>query len=234
MEEQAFALRRIIKPESPALRPDGVHVLDIEGARFISPWSTATRCWAAIENFKISLPGPTVHFFLPEALEEVLTSGIDFAEVKVPHILTENWIVPPRWFSLFIPDERVRGSDEQGSFCVARTTIANAKARCETAHTAVRGAFGVGPVEEEIENLSQWLDMFHSQSFLELDYGGLAVYLERSLIEKGEDGLTADTSIEDVLSSIQGLGNGDGETAGRGYERLVTRWRSVAAFEQAM
>ena len=234
IEEQDLALRRIINPESPALRPDGVHVLDIEGARFISPWSTATRCWAAVENFKTSLPTPVIQFFLPDSLQEVLTSGIDFAEAKVPHILTENWIVPPRWFSLFIPDERVRGSDEQGIFCVARTSIAHAKARCESAHLAVRGAFGVGPVEEEIENLGEWLDMFHPQSFLELDYGGLADYLARALINKGEDGLSGDTSIEDVLSSIQGLATGDGEAAGRGYERLVTRWRSVAAFEQAM
>jgi hypothetical protein len=76
--------------------------------------------------------------------------------------------------------------------------------------------------------------MFHPQSFLELDYGGLADYLERSLIEKGEEGLSADTSVEDVLYSVGGLSRGDGEAAGHGYERLVTRWRSVAAFEQAM
>jgi len=233
-DEQGHALRRLIQLESPALKPDGVHILDIDGVRFISPWSTATRCWAAVENFKTTLPAPVVQFFLPETLEEVLTSGIDFAESKVPHILTENWIVPPRWFSLFQPEDRVRGRSEQGAFTVSRTSIANAKTRCESAHTSVRGAFGVGPVEEEIENLGEWLDMFHPQSFVELDYGGLADYLEKSLLEKGEEGLSADTSIEDVLSSIQGLAVGDGEAAGRGYERLVSRWRAVAAFEQAI
>ena len=53
-------------------------------------------------------------------------------------------------------------------------------------------------------------------------------------MSEGQDGLEADTSIEDVLSSIAGLAAGDGALAGQRYERLVTRWRKVAAFEQAM
>jgi hypothetical protein len=46
-------------------------------------------------------------------------------------------------------------------------------------------------------------------------------------------GLDADTSIEDVTSSIAGLASGDGALAGRGYERLVSRWRRVSALESA-
>ena len=232
--EQILALRRIISPESPALRPDGVHVLDIDERRYVSPWSTATRCWAAMEDFKSSLPSTVSSLFIPEGVEEVMTSGMDFVESKVPHILTQTWIIPPRWFSLFIPEERVRGRDSQGPFTVVRTPLANAKARTFITHSAVRSAFGPGQVEEEIQDLSNWFDNFHPESFLELDYGGLAEYLEKSLIGRGQDGLDADTSIEDVLSSISGLASGDGLLAGQGYERLVTRWREVAAFEQAM
>ena len=66
-EEQALALRRVVLPESPALRPDGVHILEVDGNRFISPWSTATRSWAALEDFKDSLPSTVVPFFLPPA-----------------------------------------------------------------------------------------------------------------------------------------------------------------------
>jgi hypothetical protein len=232
--EQELALRRIILPESPVLRPDGAHVLDIDGERFVSPWSTAARCWSALEDFKNSLPTSVSVFFLPPSLEEVVSSGIDIAETKVPHILTETWMVPPRWFSLFIPEERVRGRNDQGAFTVLRTSLSLAKLRCETAHEVVRSAFGAGSVEEEIEELGSWLELFHPQSYLELDYGGLADYLEKSLTERGEDGLVADTSVEDVLSSITGLAANDALVAGRGYERLVTRWRAVAAYEQAI
>jgi hypothetical protein len=54
------------------------------------------------------------------------------------------------------------------------------------------------------------------------------------LIESGQPGLNADTSVEDVARSLAGLAAGDGALAGQGYERLVTRWRRVAACEQAM
>jgi hypothetical protein len=62
----------------------------------------------------------------------------------------------------------------------------------------------------------------------------LAQYLEKALTDDGEPGLHADRSIEDVTISLQGLSIGDGALAGQGYEALVTRWRKVAALEQAM
>ena len=95
-------------------------------------------------------------------------------------------------------------------------------------------AFGNGPIEQEIADLLQWLAIFNDQSIVECDYGGLAAYLEKSIVENGEPGLNVDTSIEDVAKSLAGLAAGDGALAGQGYERLVTRWRKVASFEQAM
>jgi hypothetical protein len=108
------------------------------------------------------------------------------------------------------------------------------RSRCLFAHQSVLNAFGNGPIEQEIADLLQWLEIFDHKSIVECDYGGLAVYLEKALIEKGEPGLTVDTSVEDVSRSLAGLAAGDGALAGQGYERLVTRWRRVAAFEQAM
>jgi hypothetical protein len=232
--EQRAALRRAIAPAPTGLTPDGAHILDIDGARYVCPWSTATRCWAALEDFRETLPTSVSIYFLPEEIEDAIAQGSQFLDDRIPHILTETWIVPPRWFSLFIPNERVRGHNDNGAFTVLRTSIAQAKMRCEMAHTAVSSAFGDGPVAAEIEDLADWLDAFHPQSMVELDYGGLATYLESSLVAEGEAGLEGDTSVEDVLSSIAGLASGDGALAGRGYERLVTRWRRVAAFEQAM
>ena len=112
--------------------------------------------------------------------------------------------------------------------------MSKAKKLCISTHQIVRQAFGPGPVEEEIVQLLNWLNVFHPDSIVECDYGGLALYLERSLIEDGQVGLEADTSIEDVELSLQGLSTGDGALAGQGYERLVKRWRKVAAFEQSM
>jgi hypothetical protein len=231
--EQKLALHRVAQPEPPAGRPDGVHIIDKDDIRYLSPWSTATRCWAALDNFKDSLPSTVVPFFVSPALEEVITAGVDLLEDKTPHILNETWLIPPRWFILYSPEERSRGIDEHGFYSKALTTIANAKQRCASAHESVLGAFGEGPVEEELENLLDWLEMFHPESLVELDYGGLANYMDKALRDSGEDGLDSDSSIEDVMHSVAGLAASDAMMAGVGYQRLMSRWRLVQAFEQA-
>jgi hypothetical protein len=143
-------------------------------------------------------------------------------------------MIPPRWFSLFEPHEVIRGEDSFGPYVYLRTNIAKAKERCMFTHRAVIGAFGEGSIAAEIADLLEWLSLFHEQSLVEVDYGGLAAYLEKALIESGEAGLDADTSVEDIMNSLAGLAVGDGQAAGIGYERLVSRWRKVAAIEQAM
>jgi hypothetical protein len=233
-EEELRAIKRTIHPEPLASRSDGAHIIDHDGKRYVAPWSTARRCWAALEDFKSSLPSSVIPFFIPRSTEEAITDNSSEFENKVPHILTETWIIPPRWFALFDPEERLRGTNNFGLFTIARTELELAKKRCINAHMAVRKAFGPGPVEEELIQLLNWLNLFHPKSIVELDYGGLAIYLDKALRDNKEDGLNADTSIEDVHHSINGLAAGDGAMAGQGYERLVTRWRRVAALEQAM
>jgi len=233
-DEQLRALQRTILSEPPTLKADGAHIIDHDGKRFVSPWSTARRCWAAVEDFKNSLPTSVIPFFMPESLSEALSEDSADLENRVPHIISETWIIPPRWFALFTPEERLRGNNTDGPFTIMRTEMSQAKKRCNSTHQIVRKAFGPGPVEEEIVQLLNWLNVFHPESIVECDYGGLAQYLEKALTDDGEPGLDADRSIEDVTLSLQGLSNGDGALAGQGYEALVTRWRKVAALEQAM
>lgn len=233
LREEELALLRVVVPEPPLGRPDGVHILEVDGERYVSPWSTATRCWAALDNFKDSLPSTVVPFFLTPSMEDVITAGVDLLEDKVPHILNETWVIPPRWFLLFIPEERYRGEDSNGLITRCRTTISQAKVRAQSAHETVIAAFGEGPVEQDLENLLAWLEMFHPKSYVELDYGGLANYLDKSLRDNGHEGLEDDTSIEDVLHSLVGLAAADGMVAGQGYERLMSRWRHVQGLESA-
>lgn len=231
--EEEMAMYRVVQPEPPAGRPDGVHVMEQDGIRYLAPWATATRCWAALDNFKESLPSSVVPFFVTPAMEDVITAGVDILDDKTPHILNETWVIPPRWFILFSPEERSRGTDQDGYYSRALTDISSAKQRCDNAHDAVLNAFGDGPVEQELENLLAWLEMFHPGSLVELDYGGLANYMDKALRDSGEDGLESDSSIEDVTHSVAGLAASDGMMAGVGYQRLMSRWRLVQAFEQA-
>ncbi len=72
-DEQKKALRRTIVTTPTALKSDGAHVLELEGQRYISPWSTATRCWAALDDFKSTLPTTLIKFFLPQKIEDAIS-----------------------------------------------------------------------------------------------------------------------------------------------------------------
>lgn len=233
-DEQSQALSRVITSNFLTTKVDGAHVLELAGTKYVAPWSTAARCWQALDDFKTTYPQSINKFFLPKSIEDALSLNSEIVEDKISHIITSTWSIPPRWFALFEPAERVRGANEEGPFTIIRTPIAKAKQRCLFAHQAVVNAFGTGPIEQEIAYLLDWLGVFNNQSIVECDYAGLATYLEKSLIESGQPGLNADSSIEDVANSLAGLAAGDGALAGQGYERLVTRWRAVSAFEQAM
>jgi hypothetical protein len=232
-DEQFRSLLRSVLSEPLNLSPDGAHFLEHDGKRYVAPWSTAARCWTALEDFKFTLPTSITKFFIPQAIEDSIKGTIDIVEDKISHILTSTWSIPPRWFALFTPDERLRGVNEDGHYTILRTSISNAKSRCAFTHQAVLGAFGEGAVEGEVAELLSWLEIFDGKSIVELDYGGLAVYLNNQLVNSGEVGIDADTSVEDVTTSIVGLASGDGALAGKGYERLVSRWRRVSALESA-
>jgi hypothetical protein len=233
LDEQNISLSRMITGDLPALNADGAHLLEIDGKRYIAPWSTTKRCWAALDVFKSLFPPSLIPFFIPQKLEEAIKLSREIVEDKVSHIITSTWSIPPRWFALFSPEDRLRGNNKHGAFTILRTIIANAKQRATFTHQSVLSAFGSGPIESEINDLIKWLEIFDHRSIVELDYGGLANYLNNLLVLNGEAGLAADTSVEDVASSIAGLASGDGALASRGYERLVSRWRKVAAMEAA-
>jgi len=233
LDEQNLSLTRLIRDDMYTFNIDGAHILEIGSTRYVAPWSTATRCYAALHDFKSSLPTSLIPFFIPKKLEESIKFSSEIIEDKVSHIITSTWSIPPRWFALFSPEDRSRGNNKDGAFTILRTTIANAKQRATFTHQSVLDAFGVGPIESEMRDLIKWFEIFDTKSIVELDYGGLATYLNNLLLLDGESGLDADTSVEDVASSIAGLASGDGALASRGYERLVSRWRKVAAMESA-
>jgi hypothetical protein len=212
--EQELSLRQVINLSVISERNQNAHVIEDNGKRFVAPWTSTLRFWLGLEEFQSSIHEDSV-------------------DSRVPHILTEKWMIPPRWFALFAPEDRHLGEKQGRPFTFLRTNIASAKERCLFAHKAIYKAFGPGHIEEEIRELSSWLNNFHEDSLVECDYGGLAGYLKYSLITSGEPGLDADTSVEDVATALEALSQGDGELAGRRYETFMRRWRRVAALEQA-
>jgi hypothetical protein len=78
----------------------------------------------------------------------------------------------------------------------------------------------------ELEELARWLEEFHSRSWVELDYAGLAHLM-------GADWLRTDRSVADVGAALTAVAAGDKDSAAAVYETLVERWAAVHAFEHA-
>ena len=231
--ESEQSIRSLVFLDRVKTSEEGVHVIDFDGKRFVCPWSTRLRTISAMEEFRISIPSSIYNFFIPKEIDSSLSDqGSEILE-RVPYIITERWMIPPRWFALFDPKERMVGYENLLAFTLFKTQISSAKKRCLETHGIVKSAFGEGSVEAEISQLLDWLNVFDENSLLELDYGGLAGYLDNLIKSSGGDGIFQDTSIEDVLQSIAGLSKGDGVLAGESYSKVISRWRQIASFEQA-
>jgi hypothetical protein len=83
-----------------------------------------------------------------------------------------------------------------------------------------------GPVVDGVEHLGRWLEEFHPHSFVELDYGGLVHLLD-------DDALRSDESAADIAEATAALGRSDADGVTAAYERVVMRWRAIAAVESA-
>ena len=95
-DEQERALLRTITIEPPALRPDGAHILEFEGKKYVAPWSTATRCWTALDSFKDSLPASIVRYFVPANMEESILVNSELMEDKIPPVSYTHLTLPTK------------------------------------------------------------------------------------------------------------------------------------------
>ena len=86
---------------------------------------------------------------------------------------------------------------------------------------------GVGvPAAVEIAQVGRWLEEFHPQSVVELDYGGLVHLLD-------DDSLRADQSVAEVSAAISACRKGQQELAIALYQRLRSRWQVLESREAA-
>ena len=104
-DEERNALQRTITIDPSITKLDGAHVIELDSLRYVAPWSTAIRCWAALDEFKSTLPISISKFFIPNSIEELINTSSEIVEDKVSHIISATWSIPPRWFALFEPSQ---------------------------------------------------------------------------------------------------------------------------------
>jgi hypothetical protein len=219
---------------------DHAYVRHLDGLTYVCPWRLQLRAWNALDSFRAQLPDELRDAFFPPALSAAADDARDAWVASHPEIkagiLTSTWQVPVAWFTAFEASERrlVLGerrtgeTDEKGldRALVYLTQMSRARRRVAQALRIVRKIFDDGPATAAIEDVGRWLEDFHPHSLVELDYGGLVHLVD-------DETLSADQSVGDVAESLERLSVGDLRAAGECYERVVGRWRSIAALEHA-
>jgi hypothetical protein len=81
-------------------------------------------------------------------------------------------------------------------------------------------------VVTELEQIGCWLEEFHPDALVELDYGGLVHLLD-------DGALRADQSVAEVSAVVSALISGEPEMAIAMYGRVTRRWRALAVLERA-
>jgi hypothetical protein len=106
-----------------------------------------------------------------------------------------------------------------------RSRIVDARRRMAAADRLLRSAIDDIELLDEIVALSDWLGSFDSESWVELDYAGVARFLG--------DGLASDQSARDIHRALDALRREDFAAAGESYRAFEERWRVVNAYERA-
>ena len=252
--EHAAALRRLISVP-PVMVPEresgDAYVRWVEGAACICPWQTRLRSWLGLSRLKTVDPrlwSVTRRVGVVDAAAAGFARGQGEAASLRVHIQARTWSVPPAWFVPFASDERwlvLGAASDPGDggratatptrTLVYATAMAQARTRVRQALDAFRRASApeavladaaVPRVVAELTQIQCWLEEFHPDALVELDYGGLVHLLD-------DAALRADQSVAEVSAAISALTAGELEMATAMYWRVTGRWRVLAALEHA-
>lgn len=232
MNEQTTVLNRTVA--SAAIGVDNEHtyapyVLRLAGRFYYCPADMQLRSWLSLTSLIDNVSDVNVQLLLPPesvtVVDEVFLSWRRAHPEAVPHVRQTTWGVPRTWFVLVTDDERELYDAGGSSSIRYRARITDARQRVERAQRVLHQVIDESDLREEMQDLACWLDAFDAASWVELDYAGVAQYLE--------DELEEDRSAADIHRVLKALGAADWAAAGESYRRFESRWRVVNAHERA-
>jgi hypothetical protein len=248
---RASAFPPIVVPDQES---EHAYVRWADGVIYVCPWQTRLRSWLALGHLRATARPPLADAFSPgqaaEAARAFATTYGAGTSLRT-YIQTSPWCVPLTWFAMFSPAERWLAVGPQGDAAAAQpattsavrtliyaTAMAQARRRLARGLAAVRRGLR-GPLDSsetvrrrslavtaELEDVSRWLEDFHPQSVVELDYGGLVNLLD-------DDALRGDQSVAEIRAAISGLNRDEPELAMAMYRRAADRWQTLRATESA-
>ena len=191
------------------------------------PSQLVLRAGLAANALMEGIHGPLAQRLIPEEQREKHQERINDVQAHAGlgrvHTRASTWGIPFSWFCLFQESDPTDVVESDGHIVTVRirATIGEAleRVRYAVAHLAL--AAPDLDMLEDLTQLTEWLELFHPESVVELDYGAVA------------DKVYPDDSPMDVRLGIECLAEGDMTGAAAAYRRLASRWIPIRQLARA-
>jgi hypothetical protein len=208
------------KEGSEEEKADGVALL-------YCPSQLVLRAGLAANALIEGIHGPLAELLIPEEQRDRHQERIDLVNARDGitrvHTRASTWGIPFSWFSLFLESDPQDVVEAGGRILTVRvwTRISDALDRVRYAVANLALAAPDLDMLDDLTQLTEWLELFHADSMVELDYGAVA------------DKVYPDDSPMDVRLGIECLAEGDMTGAAAAYRRLASRWIPIRQLARA-
>ncbi|WP_024875634.1 hypothetical protein [Saccharomonospora piscinae] len=229
------SLRTDVLVLDPGEVPLSDESIDLGSEPLVCPLEIRVRSAAALSSF-LDDAHPALRAavldaggFTPEAVKSRANVALRDLYGSTMHVLSTNWMVPLPWFTIVEPDERriVLGTGPSDPIREVswRAAMAEARPRIAEAEELVRDALGDAGPTRVLAETNRWLNSFHPDSAVELDYGGLVQLIEDPV-------LATDTTADEVHAILDGLRRDSVEDVAEAFENLRDYWGDLASRER--
>jgi hypothetical protein len=191
------------------------------------PSQLVLRAGLAANALMEGIHGPLAELLIPEEQRDKHQERIDQVKARDGsirvHSRASTWGIPFSWFSLFAEGDHKDVVESGGRILTVRVWAPITEAM-ERARYAVANLALAAPdldMLDDLAQLTEWLEMFHVNSMVELDYGAVA------------DKVYPDESPMDIRLGIECLAEGDMTGAAAAYRRLASRWIPIRQLARA-
>jgi len=191
------------------------------------PSQLVLRAGLAANALMEGIHGPLAELLIPEEQRDRHQERIDQVKARDGsirvHTRASTWGIPFSWFSLFMEADRKDVVEAAGRILTVRVwaTITDALERARYAVANLALAAPDLDMLDDLAQLTEWLEQFHVNSMVELDYGAVA------------DKVYPDESPMDIRLGIECLAEGDMTGAAAAYRRLASRWIPIRQLARA-
>ncbi|MDV2980958.1 UNVERIFIED_CONTAM: hypothetical protein Q9R71_27665 [Actinomycetes bacterium ARC8] len=223
-------LVRVTTAPAPVAGSDSEPSADGAGAEPVllyCPSQLVLRAGLAANALMEGIHGPLAELLIPEEQRDKHQERIDQVKARDGstrvHTRASTWGIPFSWFSLFMESDHKDVVESGGRIVTVRVWAPITEA-LERARYAVANLALAAPdldMLDDLAQLTEWLEMFHVDSMVELDYGAVA------------DKVYPDESPIDIRLGIECLAEGDMTGAAAAYRRLASRWIPIRQLARA-